>query len=355
MELEEKAYLWLSLCDFGNKKTFSLIDEYGSAMAVLDHVEELKNLFKPEEFEKIKYYSDMNSIDRYIENCISQGIQIITSASKSYPENLKNIDTPPLVLYAKGDVSLLNQRSVAIVGTRRVTKYGSEVTTKFSTALSKAGIVIISGLSYGVDAIAHEACVNAGGKTIAVLGCGVNVIYPDTNRPLAKRILENGGLIISEYKPNEKPKVYYFPIRNRIIAALSSGVLITEATLKSGSMHTKNYALDYGKDLYVVPGRITDIYSVGCNNIIKSLQGSMVLSPEDILDNYNLKYDNVVQNNTQISLDEQLILSIIGTDEVHYEEIKEKSNLEAKTLNTILVKLELKKIIVKLPGNYYSK
>ena len=196
---------------------------------------------------------------------------------------------------------------------------------------------------------------NVGGKTIAVLGCGVNIIYPDQNKPLAERILNNGGLIISEYRPNEKPKTYYFPIRNRIIAGLSKGVLITEATLKSGSMHTKNYALEYGKDLYVVPGRISDIYSYGCNSIIKALQGCMVLSPEDILDTYNLKFDNIITKSIQISIEEELILGILGTNEVHYEEILEKSKLDVKSLNTILVKLELKKLITKLPGNYYCK
>ena len=120
-------------------------------------------------------------------------------------------------------------------------------------------------------------------------------------------------------------------------------------------MHTKNYALEYGKDLFVVPGRITDIYSVGCNSVIKSLQGAMVLSPDDILETYHMKGDAIANNMVQLSIDEEMILSILGTDELHYEEILEKSGLEARVLNTMLVRLELKKIITKLPGNYYSK
>lgn len=356
MIAEEKAFLWLSMCDFiGNKKAFSLINTYGSAVDVLNHIDELKNILKPEDYEKSKYLSDIAYIDTFVNNCNDQDIHIITYASDEYPSTLKNIDTPPLVLYARGDVSLLNSRCIAIVGTRRITKYGTDVTTMFSTSLSRAGLTIVSGLSYGVDAVAHESCLKAKGKTIAVLGSGLNVIYPDANKPLADRIVENGGLIISEYKPNEKAKVYYFPIRNRIIAGLSDGVLIPEATLKSGSMHTKNYALDYGKDLFIVPGRITDIYSVGCNSVIKSLQGSMVLSPDDILEAYHLKGEKLVGNVVQLSIDEELVLSIIGTNELHYEELLEKSGLEAKVLNTLLVRLELKKIITKLPGNYYSK
>lgn len=356
MNREEKSFLWLSMIDFiGNKKAFSLIDSFGSVEELYDRYKELSKVFTKEEFEKIEYISEGQYLDRYINNCESQGIQIVTYASDSYPQSLKNIDTPPLVLYCKGDISLLKSNSIAIVGTRRITKYGKDVTLKFSQALAKAGLTIVSGLSYGVDAVAHEECLNVGGKTIAVLGCGVNIIYPDQNKPLAERILNNGGLIISEYRPNEKPKTYYFPIRNRIIAGLSKGVLITEATLKSGSMHTKNYALEYGKDLYVVPGRISDIYSYGCNSIIKALQGCMVLSPEDILDTYNLKFDNIITKSIQISIEEELILGILGTNEVHYEEILEKSKLDVKSLNTILVKLELKKLITKLPGNYYCK
>ncbi len=132
-------------------------------------------------------------------------------------------------------------------------------------------------------------------------------------------------------------------------------MLIPEATLKSGSMHTKNYALEYGKELYVVPGRITDIYSFGCNSIIKSLQGSMVLTPEDILSDFNLKYKAEDVCKIQISIDEEIVLSILNCDELHYEEILNKSGLDAKTLNTILVKLEMKKLIKKLPGNFYCK
>ena len=356
MEKEEKAILWLSMFDFvGVKKALNLINEYGSAVEVLNNVEKLKDLFKVGDFEKLKIASDFNYLDNFINNCEKQNIKIVTYKSSDYPKSLLDIDTKPLVLYCKGNIKLLNENGIAIVGTRRITKYGTEVTTKFTTALAKAGLVIVSGLSYGVDACAHETCLKVKGKTIAVLGCGLNEIYPATNIPLAEKIIENDGLVISEYKPNEKPKTYYFPIRNRIISGLSKGVLIPEATLKSGSMHTKNYALEYGKELYVVPGRVTDIYSFGCNSIIKSLQGCMVLTPEDILSDFNLKYKEENICNIQISIDEQLILSILNCDELHYEEILNKSGLDAKTLNTILVKLEMKKLIKKLPGNFYCK
>ena len=172
---------------------------------------------------------------------------------------------------------------MAIVGTRRASRYGKDVTEQFASSLARAGVTIVSGLADGVDTFSHQACLNVKGKTIAVLGGGINNIYPATNTNLANKIVESGGLILSEYRPNEKPQTYYFPIRNRIIAGLSKAVLITEATEKSGSMHTKNYALDYGREVFAVPGRINDIYSTGCNKIIKSCQSAIALDPNDIL------------------------------------------------------------------------
>ena len=189
----------------------------------------------------------------------------------------------------------------------------------------------------------------------AVLGCGVNNCYPATNKLLYDRILNNGGLIVSEYKPNEKVMPFYFPARNRIIAGVSKGVLITEATEKSGSMHTKEYALENNRDLYVVPGRITDIYSKGCNAVIKNCQSVMCLSPEEIINAYGKEINTTGETVIiQANMDEQIILDILKTDEVHYDEILEKSGMEAKALNTLLMRMELKGIIKKT-ANYYSK
>jgi DNA processing protein len=275
--------------------------------------------------------------------------------SSNYSKLLKEIDNPPLLLYAKGDVSLLNSTCVAIVGTRRASRYGKDVTEQFSSALAKSGITIVSGLADGVDTFSHQSCVNAKGKTIAVLGGGINNIYPATNTNLANKIIETGGLIVSEYKPNEKPQTYYFPVRNRIIAGLSKVVLITEATEKSGSMHTKNYALEFGREVFAVPGRINDIYSSGCNKIIKTCQSAIALEPNDVL---NFLGKNFVENQTKVvqySLTDKIILDIIDVNEVHYEEILAKSGLDSKELNTNLIRLELKNLIKKLPGNFYSK
>ncbi len=356
---QEKVILFLTTCDYITyKKQFKIVEEVVLSN-LFDNIQEFKNdisnILTMDEVNKLVEDFDELKLNTYISNLNSANISVVTILSSSYSKLLKEIDTPPLVLYAKGDISLLNSTCVAVVGTRRASRYGKEVTEKFSYNMASAGVTIVSGLADGVDTFAHDSCVKAKGKTIAVLGSGVNQIYPATNTNLSNKILENGGLIISEYKPNEKPQTYYFPVRNRIIAGLSKAVLITEAPEKSGSMHTKNYALDYGREVFAVPGRINDIYSTGCNKIIKNCQSAIALDPNDVLNFLGTKFVESKTNVVQYSLTDKLILDIIDVNEVHYEEILAKSGMDNKELNTTLIRLELKKLIKKLPGNFYSK
>ena len=188
------------------------------------------------------------------------------------------------MLYAKGNLKLLDTPMLAVVGTRRATRYGKDITAEIVGDVAKAGITVVSGLADGIDTVAHTATLDVGGSTIAVIASGFNYIYPSVNKSLSDRILSNGGLLLTEYRMNEKPQTYNFPVRNRIIAGLSKAVIVAEATEKSGSMHTKNYALDYGREVFAIPGRVSDIYSNGCNKLIKSGQATMLLSSKDVID-----------------------------------------------------------------------
>lgn len=358
---EEKVIIWLNSFDFLSlKKLHQFIEEYPNLEDLWKNFENDKTkvleIISEEQYGKMLFSHDENFLNNYIRSYESLDIKLVTIKSETYPDMLRETLSPPVVLYARGNVDLLKTTCVAIVGSRRCTKYGKETTYKFAYDIAYSGITVVSGLADGVDSVAHNASLDAKGHTIAVLGCGINNCYPVTNKPLYDRILENDGLIISEYKPNEKALAYYFPARNRIIAGLSKGVLITEATEKSGSMHTKEYALENNRDLYVVPGRINDIYSSGCNAIIKNCQSVMVLSPEEIINAYGKELH--VSDNTvvvQANMDEQMILSILETDELSYDEILEKTKFEPKTLNTLLMRLELKGLISKLPGNNYGR
>lgn len=358
--IEEKIIIWLDMFEsLSLKKKNEILEEYTDLALLWKNFEKdkdkLEKLVGKETYTKMLFSWDDNFLNNYIRNFDSSSVKLVTIKSKEYPTILKETISPPFVLYCKGNVDLLKTTCVAIVGTRRMSKYGKEITYKFAYDIASAGLTVVSGLADGVDSEAHKATLDAKGKTIAVLGSGINNCYPATNKPLYDKILGNGGLIISEHKPNEKVMPYYFPARNRIIAGLSKGVLITEATEKSGSMHTKEYALENNRDLYIVPGRITDIYSKGCNAIIKSCQGVICLSAEEIINAYGKELiANKETTFVQANMDEQIVLQLINTDDVHYDELLEKSGMEPKSLNTLLMRMELKGLIKKT-GNYYSK
>lgn len=211
-------------------------------------------------------------------------IKEIKIDSKEYPDQLKNIYNPPLKLYALGNVDILKETNIAIVGTRNSSKYGEKIAFQFSENLCKNGINIVSGLAIGIDTYAHLGTLypNAIGKTIAVLGSGLNEIYPKLNIELAKKIIKSGGCIVTEYPFGTKPQKIHFPQRNRIISGLSKGVLVVEAGEKSGALITADLALEQGKEVFAIPGNISNFTSVGTNNLIK--QGAkLVTSCEEIL------------------------------------------------------------------------
>ena len=212
-------------------------------------------------------------------------IEEIYIENNEYPEQLRNIYNPPLKIYVLGDKELLKQRGIAVVGTRKATEYGKKVALQISKNLSKNGINIISGLALGIDEYAHLGTLysDCKGKTIAVLGSGIDNIYPKQNINLAKKIIKNGGCIISEYPVGTKPDKCNFPQRNRIISGLSNGVVVVEASEKSGALITADFALEQGKEVFAIPGNILMSGSIGTNNLIK--QGAkLVTSYIDILE-----------------------------------------------------------------------
>ncbi|QVK18954.1 DNA-processing protein DprA [Mycoplasmatota bacterium] len=210
-------------------------------------------------------------------------IEYVTILDRSYPKKLENIFMPPLILFYQGDLSLLNTNVLAVIGSRKYSSYGEKVTKTIVPQLVKHQIHIISGLAYGIDSIAHNSCIEANGKTIAILGSGIKQVYPKSHQGLAKEIGKN-HLLISEYSPNAIATKTHFPFRNRIVSGLSDGVLVIEAKEKSGTLITCDYALDQGKDIFVIPNHIFDENSVGTNNLIK--QGAnLVTNIFDILEN----------------------------------------------------------------------
>lgn len=203
-------------------------------------------------------------------------IEIISIEDKEYPQLLKEIYDPPICLYVKGNKQILNKRALAIIGCREASNYGLKVAQEFAFNISKQNINIVSGLARGIDSASHLGAVNANQKTVAVLGNGLDIIYPKENIKLAQSILDSSGAIISEYPLGTEPKKENFPARNRIISGMSKGVLVVEAKEKSGTLITVDFALEQGKDVFVVPGNINSINSVGTNDLIK--QGAKLVT-----------------------------------------------------------------------------
>ena len=355
----ERAVIWIDLFDFlTTKKQEEILALFDEPQDIFTQFAQSFNLVKnyvtKEQYDKMCYALDEQYIDAHILSLESQNITVVTYVSDNYPSVFFNYLDKPIILYCKGNLSLLNSVCVGIVGTRKPTIYGKQVTEKFSKSLAANDITVVSGLADGIDSIAHNGALAVAGKTIAVMGGGFNCIYPKSNFELEKRI-EQFGLVITEYKPNVEPAQWHYPIRNRIIAGLSKAVLITEASSKSGTMHTKDYCLDYGIDIFAVPGEITSFASSGTNMLIKNGQAEMALEPDDILRCLNLtnNYKPSVKN-VQLTLEEQAVLNAID-GETHFDEIQMNTKIDTKNLLTLLTTLELNGIIKKLAGNYYCK
>ena len=232
------------------------------------------------EFVDLKYRENIEVYQKYL---LMNNIRIITILDKEYPSYLMNIYDKPIVLFAKGNIKLLNKKSIAIVGARKCSVYGRETAKKIAYDLAKNDICIISGLARGIDKYAHIGALEAGGNTVAVIGNGLDNIYPYENQDLSERIVKNNGLIVTEYIIGTKPNKVNFPARNRIISGLSDGIVVVEASKKSGALITANIGLEQGKEIYAVPGNIDSPMSVGTNELIRD-GANVVLNYNDVLE-----------------------------------------------------------------------
>lgn len=273
---------------------------------------------------------------------------------KNYPTALTDIRNPPKVLFYRGKLDKkCFEKSIAVVGTRRITRYGKVVIEKLIPVLVSEKITIISGFMYGTDTEAHQKCLEYKGITVAVLGGGINIVYPPENEKLYQQILEGKGLIVSEYEPGFQPQLWTFPQRNRIVSGLSSmGVLIIEAGEKSGSLITARFAKNQGKKVFAVPGPITSSVSIGTNLLIKNHQAKIVLSPNDILGK-KIESPSLFENN--LSPEEKKIVRLLEAEPLTADEIGVQINKNAVDTGKTLSMMQLKGIISESVGKYYLK
>lgn len=361
--MEEYYLMWLSRIEGMRFKLAKwLLEQFGSAEAIWRA--------KPQEIRKLQKVSDKlkerllkrnaDLLDEWIIELEEKQIDFYSYWHPCYPALLKEIHDPPVGIYVKGNLPEDGIDTVAIIGARQCSEYGRTVAYQIAKDLGKTNIIVISGMARGIDGEAHRGIMDGGGRTIAVLGCGVDICYPRENEVLMKRIIEN-GCVLSEYPPGTKAIPYYFPARNRIIAGLSKIVVVVEAGRKSGTFITADLALESGREVFVVPGNVTSPYSEGTNDLIK--QGCPIITEgKDILEELGILYQErekvvfSIQKFEQTSPEEKEVLEWIGTAEPTSAEILcRKLHKDIQEIQYILSLLELSGYIRHVPQAGYIR
>lgn len=304
-------------------------------------------------------------IEKEINLARKHNLKILTKDDSDYPENLKNIYDPAIVLYVKGNLEPEDKLAIAIVGSRKASFYGLSSAEKFAYELAKQGLTVVSGLAYGIDTQAHKGALKAKGRTIAVLGSGLANIYPPQNKKLCGQISESGA-VISEFPLNTEPLKQNFPRRNRVISGLSLGVLVVEAARNSGALITADFALEQGREVFALPGKVDSDTSFGTNGLIK--QGAKLVSNiEDILEELNLiptsavsltkKEDNTKENIkiNELTTDESVLYNTLSQQPLHLDDIVDRTRLDVSRVLNTLLSLEMKRRVRQFPGKQFSR
>jgi len=357
--LHENRLYWIGfnlVKGIGSVRFKALLDHFGNAKtAWFASSDELRSLGINHKIinNLIRIRTDV-SLEKIRDNIQSLGVTILTWEDETYPRRLRDISQSPPVLYIRGDLIPQDDWAVAVVGTRRITGYGQQVTERITTKLVHAGITIVSGLARGVDGVAHKAAIQAGGRTLAVLGCGVDKVYPPEHRTLFEKIVQNGA-IISDYPPGTPPEASNFPPRNRIISGLSRATVVVEAGRRSGALITAEFAAEQGSEVFAIPGSILSPQSRGTNNLIQ--QGARVLlTPQDILETLDLTRI-VEQSDARTVLPanatESSLYNILTHEPKHVDEIRTEANLSIELVSSTLALMELKGMVRQVGGMRY--
>lgn len=360
MNRNEMASLYFlhTLHGVGNRTLWKIKQEWGSFQACLEADQRtMQRSSLPVSIQGaiIEGRRDVDTLTG-LEKIMAQDIKISCVEDDDYPQLLGSIYDPPYLFYYRGNLEILGSFCLGVVGSRAATAYGKVQSRRFGNELAKQGMVVVSGLARGIDTEAHLGALESGGKTAAVLGSGLEVVYPPENKKLYDRIAQT-GLIISEFPPQAHPEPGNFPARNRTISGLCRGILVIEAKLRSGALITADFALEQGRDVFAIPGAINNPNSDGTNNLIK--QGAcLVSSIEDILTEYGLNQQlepPPAQGALIFDLDkdEAAVLQALGYETVHFDTLLGRAGLSIGILSALLLNLEMRGIIRALPGNQY--
>lgn len=349
----------------GNRTILKLLNALSSIKDIFDKVDWCvdQKIISEKIAENIKSFPASEFLKNEKQLALKHGVNIITIEDKHYPEFLKEIADAPVCLYYKGNISLLKDDfRLAIVGSRQASVYGRQIAEKFAVQCAERGVTVVSGLARGIDTAAHHGIINVGGKTIAVCGCGLTIVYPPENSQLMNNIART-GLILSEFPLTTQPRPFNFPRRNRLISGISDGVIVVEASQKSGALITADFALEQGKDVYAVPGPIDSPSAKGTNALIQ--QGAkLVTSIEEVLEEMNFKEIFIQRQFNKHSTEklkllqnlshpQEQVFHHIDSHPKHMDELSMLCGESNLPLSKILIELEFKQLIKQLPGKFY--
>lgn len=312
-------------------------------------------------------FDDWDSVDKVLERTVKLGARLVALTDPDYPPMLKQTYDPPVILWVRGDVAALSKEALAVVGTRNPGSYGLSETERWSKKLVAAGLSVNSGLAYGVDAKAHRTALEQEGTTVAVMGSGIDWVYPAKNRRLADQIIKNGGALITEYPPGSKPDAVNFPERNRIVSGLSYGVLVVESGIKGGSMITARLALDQNREVFVVPHPLGYLKGEGCNYLIRTGQGKLVQTFEHVLEELSIRLQKGENEKAaakpagqkwkeagDLTEQETALCRTLSNETLHVDQLAEKLDTQPFKLSPLLLELEMKGLIRQKAGKYFE-
>jgi len=354
-ETSELLYL-LSIDKLTERKLYDLLERFGSPNNIISAAyESIKTVVGSEIAKKVARYSIDDTLCKKNELIDKLAIGVIPYYSKDYPSWLKNIDHFPPVIFVRGSILPDDEIAVAVIGTRGATVYGKEIARRFAGDFAKAGATVVSGLARGIDTEAHAGALHNNGRTIAVLGCGIDICYPPENKDLMKEISQHGA-VISEFDIGTPPFAQNFPKRNRIVSGLAKAIVAIEAKEKSGVMNTVRWALEQNKDVFAIPGNIYSKTSYGTNRLIK--EGAIpVTSADEILDYLGMKYTRKERETKEILLDkdERVVWEALSFEPIYLDSLAEKIEQPTSIILNILLTLEIKGYVKQLPGMTFVK
>lgn len=366
--MDEKAILTLSLVPgVGNQRLRALLDHFNDPMdafsASIAELNSIPSIDVRTSREIFHHTPDLSRIDALLGKLQRLGGKIISINNSEYPSYLKQIYDPPAFLYMLGSLVETDHDAIAVVGTRNPTPYGKMVTERLCNELIHSGFTIVSGLARGIDTVAHASAVQSGGRSVAVIGCGVDIVYPPDNINIHRQIRENGA-ILSEYHIGTKPEAGNFPKRNRIISGMTLGTVIIESSPKGGAMITASYALDQNREIFAVPGPILQEQNSGTNRLIQQGRAKLIQSVEDIIEEVGIKLKYITPVNIEhsaplpppdLNMFETKIFDALSTQPMYIDEIASRAELSTSDTLVHLLSLEFKGIVKQLAGKMFSR